>query len=444
MEVTKKFQLRCEKCQYAVKDFKEWFDHQQKCPKCGHKVVNVEYTTNINKLKALIADKDKKAENVFHYFDFLPINNTENIVTSGEGVIPVETWDFLADFAKKHYNLDIEVLVYRNDKNPGTGTFKDVAASVAASVLKENGIKEYAVASTGNIANAFAHYLAKAGISLSVFIPNDSLMANEAEVSTYGQRVNRVMGDYAVAKEIAAQYSENNNILLSGGNTDPMRVEAKKTMVFEWLRQIGKLPDVYVQALSGGTGPIAIDKAVNDLTKGGIEVKLPRFIMVQPSNCAPMRMAWDDAKGKNFPEGWEKEYPKLENPITKVPTLATGKPGTYPIIGKLTKKSNGEIIEFDENLINETSRLIAYIKHVQIGPAAAIAVGGFFESLHKGLINNGESVMINVGEGVRRAPDFMEEMIYTTKHVKSIDDVEKFDRSMYAEKLWKPFVKYKK
>lgn len=443
MEVKNKFHLRCEKCQYAVKDFNEWFEHNQKCPKCGHKVVYAEYTTDISKLKDLIAD-NTSAQNVFHYFDFLPINNRENIITSGEGVIPVEKWDFLAEFAKKHYNLDIEVLAYRNDKNPGTGTFKDVAASVAASVLKENGIKEYAVASTGNIANAFAHYLAKADISLSVFIPNDALMANEAEVSSYGQRVNRVGGDYAKAKEIAAEYSEKYNILLSGGNTDPMRVEAKKTMVFEWLRQIKKLPDVYIQALSGGTGPIAIDKAVSDLAKGGIEVKLPRFIMVQPSNCAPMRMAWDDAKAKNFPNGWENDYPKLENPVTKVPTLATGKPGTYPIIGKLTKKSNGEIIEFDESLITDISKLIAYIKHIQIGPASAIAVGGFFESLHRGIIKNGESVMINVGEGVRRAPDFMEEMIYTTKQINSIDDVEKFDRKIYADGLWTPFINYKK
>ncbi|MFO7864858.1 MAG: pyridoxal-phosphate dependent enzyme [Salinivirgaceae bacterium] len=444
MKETQKFHLRCEKCQYAVSDFKEWFGNMQKCPKCGHKVVYAEYSKDISAVKDLIDEKNGKAESVFHYFDFLPLNNKENIITAGEGVIPVEVWDFLADFAKKHYNLDIEVWAYRNDKNPGTGTFKDVAASVAASVLKENGVKEYAVASTGNIANAFAHYLAKAGISLSVFIPQDALKANEAEVNTYGQRVNRVKGDYAKAKEIAAAYSEKHGILLSGGNTDPMRVEAKKTMVFEWLRQMKKLPDVYVQALSGGTGPIAIDKAVEDLKGSGIEAKLPRFIMVQPDQCAPMRMAWDDAKAKNFPEGWENDYPKLENPVTKVPTLATGKPGTYPIIGKLTKKSNGEIIEFGEHMIADISRLIAYVKHIQVGPASAIAIGGFFESLHRGIIKNGETVMINVGEGVRRSPEFMEEMIYTTRNVSSIDEVERFDRNMYAEQVWKPFINYKK
>lgn len=444
MNDNKKYQLRCEKCQYVVKNLGEWFTHMQKCPKCGHKVVYAEYSEDINKVKTSIEEKNGKAKNVFHYFDFLPINDRDNIITSGEGVIPVEDWDFLAEFAKKHYGIECEVLAYRNDKNPGTGTFKDVAAAVAASALKENGIKEYAVASTGNIANAFAHYLAKAGISLTVFIPQDALKANEAEVNTYGQRVVRVKGDYAKAKELAAKYSEKYGILLSGGNTDPMRVEAKKTMVFEWLRQINKMPDVYIQALSGGTGPIAIDKAVNDLKGSELEVKLPRFIMVQPDHCAPMRMAWDKAKSHGFPDGWEHDYPTLDSPVTKVPTLATGKPGTYPIIGSLTRKSNGEIIEFNEKMMADISRLIAYIKHIQVGPASAIAIGGFFESLHQGIIKNGESVMINVGEGVRRAPDFMEEMIYTTQHASSIDEIDRYERAIYSDQLWEPFVNYKK
>lgn len=439
-----KFQLRCEKCNYVVSDFKEWFGSMQKCPKCKHKVAYVEYSNDINGVKELIDQRNGKATSVFHYFDYLPLNNKENIITAGEGVIPVDNWKFLEQFAKKQYGIDCEVLVYRNDLNEGTGTFKDVAASVAASVLKENGIKEYAVASTGNIANAFAHYLAKAGISLSVFIPKEALKANEAEVSSYGQKVYRVNGDYAMAKKVAAEYSEKYGVLLSGGNTDPMRVEAKKTMVFEWLRQIGKVPTVYVQALSGGTGPIAIKKAIQDLEGTGLADTLPRFIMVQPDQCSPMTKGWEKAKAAGFPEGWLSDYPIIENPDTKVPTLATGNPATYPLIASITKESKGEIIEFNEDLITDISRLVAFETNLRIGPASAIAVGGFFESLHKGLIKNGDSVMINVGEGVRRAPEFMEEMIYTTSHIDSIEQVKPFNREEYRDGLWKPFFNYKK
>ncbi|RLD63802.1 MAG: hypothetical protein DRJ01_02715 [Bacteroidetes bacterium] len=434
-----KFHFVCRNCKHEISDFKEWFSYGQKCPKCGKNWVDTVYSQDINKYKELIFDNGAEVKSLWHYFDFLPLNDKKNIITNGEGVIDIDNWKFLEKFAKEQYNVDCTVYAYRNDDNYGTGTFKDAAATLVASVLKENNIKEYAVASTGNVANAFARYLAEAGISLSVFIPNDALKANEAEVSSYGQRVYRVDGDYAKAKKIAAEFSKKHNVLLSSGNTDPMRVESKKVMLFEWLRILGEVPNVYIQALSGGTGPIAINKAFDDVKELGIIKQSPRYILVQPSRCAPMTEAWQKAKANNFPEGWEQDYPIYDNPKSKVPTLATGNPATYPIISKIVKDSGGEIIEYDEDKLVDISRLVAFETTVRMGPAAAVAVGGFFDSLKNGYINNGDRVMINIGEGVRRAPDFMKEMIYTTKKIKSVDDCENYDRESYRDQLWKPF-----
>ena len=432
----KKFYLHCTECGYDIPDFKEWFNNNQKCTKCECTIVDVKYNRDYSEIKELINSK-VEPKNMWRYFNFLPLNNKENIITRDEGVIPLERWSFLEEYAKSRYGISIKVNAYRNDLNPGTGTFKDVAATVAASVLKENGIKEFCIASTGNIANAYAHYLAEAGISISVFVPDNALKANEAEVNSYGQKLFKVKGDYAKAKDVAAAYSKKYGILMSGGNTDPMRVEGKKTMVFEWLRQTGEVPNVYIQALSGGTGPIAIEKAYKDLKGLGMVDKLPRFIMVQPSGCAPMTHGWEKAKSDNFPKGWETQYPIYENPITKVPTLATGKPGTYPIITRIVKESNGEIIEFNEDHLIDIARAIAFENTVRIGPAAAISAGGFFESLHKGLLNDGDNILINIGEGVRRSPDFVEEMMYTTQDIDSVDECERFDREQYREQLWK-------
>lgn len=204
-----KFYLHCKECGYDIPDFKEWFSHMQQCPKCGCKIVDVQYNADYSKIKELIKAKNGDAKSVWQYFDFLPLNNTENIISRGEGVIPLEQWAFLEKFAKEAYGLNIKVNAYRNDLNPGTGTFKDVAAAIAASVLKENGVKEFCIASTGNIANAYAHYLAEAGISLAVFVPEDALIANQAEVNSYGQKLFKVKGDYSVAKEVCLAYSKN-------------------------------------------------------------------------------------------------------------------------------------------------------------------------------------------------------------------------------------------
>ena len=428
-----KFQLVCKKCKHITSDMGEWFSNNQQCPSCGEKFVDVVYQQDISDLKSILDSKEHQS--FFDYFDFLPIKNKENIVSVGEGVVPVQHWDFLDQYAKEKYGISCKVNVYRNDLSPGTGTFKDVAAALAASALKENGIKQFAIASTGNIASAFAFYLAKAGVSLAVFIPQDALMDNEAEISSYGQKVFRVKGDYAFAKKIAAEYAQKHGILISGGNIDPLRVEAKKTMVFEWIRQMEEFPTVYVQALSGGTGPIAIDKALDDIKDLHLVNHYPRYIMVQPSACNPMTLAWEKAKANNFPEGWLQDYPIIEKPVTKVPTLATGNPATYPIISALVKKSKGEIVTCEESKMIDIARWVAYEKKVRIGPASTIALGGFLESLKQGHIKNNDIVLINLGEGVRRASDFMKEMIYTTEYVDHIDQCNPHDISEYKKHL---------
>ena len=213
--------------------------------------------------------------------------------------------------------------------------------------------------------------------------------------------------------------------------------EAKKTMVFEWLRQIKRLPDVYIQAVSGGTGPIALDKGIREL--GGLypNLKMPRLLMVQPDQCDPMVQAWEQAERAGFPDGFEQDYPVLDNPQTAVPTLATGNPATYPIIAKLVKRSGGTFMRMQECKLAAYARLAAFERKVLLGPASAVCIAGFFESLKKGLIKDGECVLLNTGEGVRRAPDFVNEMIYTTKHVNSVDDCHPHTMAQYREQLWK-------
>ncbi len=435
-----KYHFVCRTCGNKINGFSQWFADGQKCRDCNGKWVDVKYSNDYLKLPDLINNRAGHPDSLFHYFDYLPLHDRNNIITEGEGVIPVDRWKFLEEFAQTYYGLDLTVLAYRNDKNPGTGTFKDVAAAVAASVLKENGIREYCVASTGNIASAFSHYLALAGISLSVFIPDDALKANEAGVGCYGQRVFRVRGDYSLAKKLCAEFSAKHHIHMSGGNIDPARVEAKKTQVFEWLRQLGYIPDVYIQALAGGTGPIAIHKGLEDIRHLKLFEKEPRYMLIQASGCNPMTMAWEQAKLEGFTDGWKNRFPILDHPGTCIPTLANGNPQTYPILAGLVQSTGGEFLTFNEELHISIARLVAFESSVRIGPAAAIAVGGFFEALKTGSLHNGERVMINIGEGMQRAPELFEKMIYTTEQVGTIEECNPFSRNHYRDQLYRPFL----
>lgn len=398
-----KYKLICKKCGHEIASFHEWFNHNQVCPACGSNYVEVHYTADYHQLTELFKGNPTS---FWHYFDFLPLEDKKNIVTCNEGAIPIENWDFLEKFAKEKYGIDCKVMVYRNDLNGGTNTFKDVAAAMGAAIMKENGIKEYCIASTGNTATAFSKYLALAGIKLNVFVPNCVCQDTVDEIRSYNQNLVISTGDYCAAKREAADYQKNHNLLISGGNIDPIRVEAKKTMVFEFLRQMGKMPDVYVQAVSGGTGPIAVDKGVREINAAFPEAKLPKLILVQQDTCDPMVQGWEKAEKNGFPEGYEKNFPSIANPQTKVSILSTGTPGMFPIVAPIVRKSGGGFVRVKEAELVDYAKIAKRERNVMLGPAAAVCFAGFYQALAEGKIQNGQTVLINTGEGAARAKDF--------------------------------------
>lgn len=400
-----KYEMICQKCGHKIASFKEWFENDQACPKCGGAHVEIHYHTDYHKLKELLQGKPA---NFWHYFDFLPLEDNANIVTCNEGAIPIEEWDFLEKFAKEKYGINCKVMVYRNDLNGGTNTFKDVAAAMAAGIMKENGIKEYCIASTGNTATAFSKYLAMAGVRLNVFVPNCVCQDTVEEIQSYDQNLVISEGDYGAAKKEAAEYKKAHHLLISGGNIDPIRVEAKKTMVFEFLRQMGKMPDVYVQAVSGGTGPIAVDKGVREIKDVFPDARLPRMILVQQDTCDPMVQGWENAEKAGFPEGYEKNFPSIPNPQTMVSILSTGTPGMFPIVAPIVRKSGGGFVRVKESELVDYAKIAQRERNVMLGPAAAVCFAGFYQALAEGKIADGETVLINTGEGAARAKAFAE------------------------------------
>lgn len=399
-----KYKLVCTKCGKVIEDFAQWFEMNQQCD-CGCKRADVVYTADYHKITEL-TKSEHQPQDFYHYFDFLPVMDKSNIVTFGEGAIPIEEWDFLEKFAKEKYGIDCKAMVYRNDLNGGTNTFKDIAASLAASVFKENGVKEFCVASTGNTATAYSRYLAKAGIKFTVFVPNDVCPDTVEAIRSYGQNVVISEGNYGAAKKEAADFHQKNHVLMSAGNIDPLRVEGKKTMVFEYLRQIGKMPDVYIQAVAGGTGPIALDKGVRDMQSTFPNVKLPRMLLIQQDTCDPMVQGWNNAVANNFPEGYENDYPVIANPKTMVSILSTGNPGMFPIVAPIVRKSGGTFLQVKESDLVDFGKLVKKERGIYLGPASIVCLAGFFKALESGQIHNGETVLLNTGEGAARAQFF--------------------------------------
>jgi len=428
-----KYQLKCVGCGHLTFDFSLWFQQNQLCPKCGSKHAEIEYNTDYSLLPELL--KAQNPTNFWHYFDFLPLYNKENIISCNEGAIPLERWTFFENYAKKH-GINCTIYVYRNDLNGGTGTFKDIAASMAASIFKEHSISQYCIASTGNTATAYGKYLSMAGTNAAIFMPANSEASSQAEISSYGQQIYCVQGDYAYAKQVAADYAKKFSILISSGNIDPIRVESKRTMVFEWLRLLGKMPDVYIQAISGGTGPLAVDKAVRELTPHFPNIHFPKMLMIQTDKCDPMVTAWENAKSQNFPDGFEKQYPIIENPQTEISILATGNPATYPLIAKLVQKSDGNFIRVEEDKAIDAARLVAYERKIHIGPASAVCILGLIKAIQNGEITDNQTVLVNMGEGIKRSPAFLQKLGHHIKQISSVEECQIPNMNQFRGEFW--------
>lgn len=402
-----KYQLVCKRCGKVIGDFADWFKQDQLCT-CGSNYAEVVYTTDFHELDRLCAT-DKTPKNFYHYFDFLPLNDKKNIVSMEEGAVPIEKWDFLEEYAANTYGINCNVVVCRNDMNGGTGTFKDIAASLAASIFKEYGVKEYCLASTGNAGASYSTYLAKAGVKFNLFSPSDMYKESQDTIRATGQNLIVCNGNYGVAKKEAADFHKNNHVMISAGNIDPIRVEAKKTLVFECLRQLGRIPDVYMQAVAGGTGPIAFKKGFDEISKIHPRYKMPRMLLVQQDECDPMVKAWEWAEENNFPEGYEKHFPSIDTK-TKISILSAGTPGMYPIVGPMVHDSNGSFLRIKEAELPEYGRII--MKHLGIcmGPASVVCFAGFYEALKENKIKDGDLVLLNIGESSDRAKWFRDEV----------------------------------
>ena len=420
----------------------EWDGYSPKPASGGDGTLTVRYPElTKEKLLAVFADPELP-EGLWRYFDFLPLERRANVVSYGEGNVPIERWRFLEAFARDLGNVDCRVYVHRHDLHPATGSFKDLAGGLVASAMKERGVKGYVVASTGNTAAAMSRYLAAGDCTLYAFIPDDATSYKEADIACFGQNVFRVEGDYAAAKRMAAAFAAAHGHVPAGGTFDPFRIEAKRTMAFDWYRRLDAFPTVYIQAVSGGTGPVAIAKAADELIHLGLIHAPPRMLLVQPSECDPMAKSWAKAKSDGFPDAWNLDYHRIEHPVTEIPTLATGDPTAYPKLAPIVRETGGELFAFPEPLAPDVARVVAFEAGARIGSAAAVGIGGFIEAVKRRLVRNGDVVVVTAGDGIQRDPDFMHRIMGESHRVREVSECTGVAREAFREVAWRPIVDY--
>jgi threonine synthase len=273
--------------------------------------------------------------------------------------------------------------------------------------MKENGITEAVLSSTGNVAISYSAYCARAGIKLWAFlnsaVPSDKMR----EVALYGTQVVKVTGTYDRAKELATEFARQRNLYYDKGARSIAAVESMKTLAFEIAEQLGRAlgreparqpnangqaamwraPDWYVQPVSGGLGPIGVAKGFWELKQMGLIDRLPKIAIIQADGCAPMV--------NSFRAGLEVAQP-VPIPHTHIATLATGQPGrVYSLLRKQILKHGGVMESVSDEDAFRAMHVVAKMEGMAVEPATAAGFAGLFKLVRNGVIAPDETVVIN-------------------------------------------------
>jgi threonine synthase len=224
---------------------------------------------------------------MWRYREMLPVDPGEQPVSLGEGGTP------LLPLANMMSDLDRADIYVKDESQNPTGSFKARGMSVAVTVAKRLGARSLVAPSAGNAGGALAAYGARAQLPVRVYVPRDTPAILIEEMRGYGASVVLVEGLIDEAGRLAAQYAQENGAFNVATFREPYRVEGKKTMGYELVEQLGRVPGTIVYPTGGGTGLVAMWKAFDELQGlGWIDASRPVMVCVQAEGCAPIVRAF--------------------------------------------------------------------------------------------------------------------------------------------------------
>ncbi|WP_119069035.1 pyridoxal-phosphate dependent enzyme [Aggregatilinea lenta] len=361
----------------------------ESCEICGSRWVDADY--DYERAVALWrAGMGNRPASMWRYDELLPLIEPEAVVTMGEGWSPLLRANGLGR------ELGHGAIFIKDERQSPTGSFKDRQGALTISALNQAGVRECVLASTGNKAAAYAAFCARAGIRLWIFltstVPNEKLR----ELALYGAEVVKVTGTYDQAKKIAQDFAARRSLYYDRGADSIMGREAFKTVAFEIAEQLAqhlpvengrwRAPDWYVQAVSGGIGPLGVWKGFRELERMGLIDRVPKLALIQSEGCSPMAEAW--AAGKRTAE------PVV--PHTRISVLATGDPGqAYTRLFEVCSETGGTMIAADDGAAFRAMRRLARVEGYSMEPAAAVAFAGLETLLADGTIGADDVVVVN-------------------------------------------------
>lgn len=331
---------------------------------------------------------DQNDSSMWKYSSVLPVKNSKNIISLGEGQTPLLKFTNL-----KH--KENRPIFWKDESGNPTGSFKARGISAALSKAKELGISDVSIPTAGNAGGALAAYCAKGNLKAHVFMPRDTPKIFKDECRLYGAELVEVNGSISDCGKMNDQYSLRNGWFQISTLKEPYRAEGKKTMGYEIAEQFDyQLPDVLLYPTGGGTGIVGIWKAFNEMEKmGWIGNERPRMVAVQSTSCDGITQAF---LNKNM------DSEAIDNGFTIANGLRVPKPYASKIILQILRESKGTALSINDHLIEKSLKEIALREGILAAPEGAALWEAYKQLCDKNWILPDEKVLfLNTGTGYK-------------------------------------------
>lgn len=396
------FIIKCLDCGHNA----TYYPASTACPKCNSQWREAEYDYELIG-KNMRAQLTSRPFDLWRYRELLPVRNPNVSLSLGEGGTP------LIRAVNLGMMLGCPNIYIKDERQGPTSSFKDRQASVTIAALKEAGITEMVAASTGNVAISYSAYASRAGMKLWAFVTSLVPSVKMREIALYGSQVIKITGSYDQCKQVASEFAHQRNLYLDMGARTITSIEGMKTIAFEIAEQLTAIegagsnapwrtPDWYVQAISGGMGPLGVYKGFREMQQMGWVEKIPAFAPIQAEGCAPMVNSWK--------KGMEKVEP-VTSPMTHIETLATGDPGrAYEFLRDYVNKTDGAFESVSDQEAYRAMHVLAKMEGISAEPAAGVAFAGLFKLIRAGIIKHSDTVVVNcTGHTVSADPSILGE-----------------------------------
>lgn len=367
-----KFHYKCIEC---GKEF-EITPEFMVCDECSE---NQKHDEPLRGILEVVLDGNPGTE--FDIFDFLPVDK-EYFIDLPIGNSPL--WKSENISKQTGFNN----LYLKDDTRNLTFSYKDRASWLVAAFARKFGIKEIALASTGNAASSMAGVGAAYGLDITIFLPESAPPAKIVQSLQYGAKVIKVKGSYDDAFDQSLQYSKDNNVLSRNTAYNPMTIEGKKTASIEIFQQLGEAPDYVFVPTGDGVIIGGIYKGFKDLLHLGFIEKVPIIVAVQSEGSNAIAKAYDTGK-------FEPIQAK-----TVADSIYVGIPRAGYLALKNLKKYGGKFACVSDDEILQAQHDLSKLSGLFAEPAGAASYAGFLKMKDE-IDKDAKVVFLITGSGLK-------------------------------------------